>query len=260
MRYLLLLLLLFSILLQPISGCSITPKEEQAACTISGCAPYNRDDYPTWTDADGDCQNTRAEVLISENTGTLTYSSGNCVVSTGTWNDPYTGQTFTIAADLDVDHLVPLAEAHRSGAYAWNLEKRKSYANYLADPNHLIAVSASANRSKGDQDPAKWLPPNTAYHVQYAQAWAAVKIAWGLTADSAEITALTNILRNGSTLPNLAPEAVCTGTTTCPTATAPTPTPTPTCCKVCTGSKACGDSCINVNYTCTKPAGCACNG
>lgn len=32
------------------------------------------------------------------------------------------------------------------------------------------------------------------------------------------------------------------------------------CCRTCKTGKACGDSCINKSYTCTKPKGCACNG
>ena len=32
------------------------------------------------------------------------------------------------------------------------------------------------------------------------------------------------------------------------------------CCKICTTGKACGDSCINRSYTCTKGRGCACDG
>jgi len=31
------------------------------------------------------------------------------------------------------------------------------------------------------------------------------------------------------------------------------------CCKHCVKGKACGDTCININYTCHKPVGCACD-
>ena len=255
-------------LLFTLAGCNAVQSGSSSSC--SGCVAYNRDDYPAWIDADGDCQDTRAEVLIAENTGTLTYSSGTCVVAGGAWFDPYTGQVFAVAGDLDVDHMVPLAEAHESGAHAWDLAKRRDFANYLVDPGHLMAVSASANRSKGAKDPAEWLPPNTGFHAAYAQAWVAVKITWGLTADAAEIAALKSILGAGYLLPTEAPEANCTAAASCtatttpptdPPPTDPPPTdPPPSCCKVCTTSKACGDSCINVNYTCSKPPGCACNG
>ena len=75
----------------------------------------------------------------------------------GKWLDPYTGQIFTNPGDLDIDHMVPLAEAHRSGADTWTAEQREDYANDLFHTDGLIAVSASANRSKGSRDPSQWL-------------------------------------------------------------------------------------------------------
>lgn len=129
------------------TGCANLPKEAKAE---TSCIPYDRKDYKHWIDADGDCQNTRAEVLIEENTGTLTYkTSQRCTVAKGTWLGSFTGTTFTTASSLDVDHMVPLKEAHDSGAYGWTEARREEYANDLSDSAHLIAVSASANRSKG---------------------------------------------------------------------------------------------------------------
>lgn len=32
------------------------------------------------------------------------------------------------------------------------------------------------------------------------------------------------------------------------------------CCKICKAGKACGDTCIAKEHTCTKGQGCACNG
>ena len=91
---------------------------------------------------------------------------------------------------MDIDHLVPLKEAHQSGAYAWDQAKRKAFANELKDSEHLIAVAASANRSKGAKDPAEWLPPNKAFWKSYAQAWVNIKIRWNLKADAAELSRL----------------------------------------------------------------------
>ena len=87
---------------------------------------------------------------------------------------------------LDIDHLVPLAEAHSSGADLWDADKRKAFANDLSDPRSLIAVKASANRSKSDRDPAQWLPINKPYRCQYVSNWIAVKQRWGLTTDNEE--------------------------------------------------------------------------
>ena len=79
----------------------------------SDCPKYERSDYSHWIDADGDCQDTRTEVLTAENIGTITYlTSSSCKVVTGSWNDPFTDTTFFTASRLDVDHMVPLKEAH----------------------------------------------------------------------------------------------------------------------------------------------------
>src|SRR5690606_28748554 len=104
-------------------------------------AAYDRDEWlPSWADADNDCQNTRHEVLIAEADGPLTYSSGGCTVTSGAWHDPYTGLTFTNPSDIDIDHMVPLADAHRSGGWKWTTATKRQYANDLTHPETLIAV------------------------------------------------------------------------------------------------------------------------
>lgn len=85
--------------------------------------------------------------------------------------------------------MVPLAEAWRSGAADWSKDDRKKFANDLTRPQ-LLAVSASSNRSKGDQNPADWMPTETSFHCDYVKAWIAVKSYWALTIDTAEKAAL----------------------------------------------------------------------
>lgn len=201
-----------------VAACASEPQDDGTGDTTGNtsggsteCPVYDPADYPYWIDADGDCQNTRAEVLISESQVPVTFTSGSaCTVATGQWVDPYTGTTYTSAADLDIDHLVPLKEAHDSGAYAWDAATRRAFANDLDDPDALGAVSSSVNSSKGARDPAEWLPLDSAAQVWYAHAWVAVKRSWGLTADAAEIAALQAILEADALLPDEAPEAVCT--------------------------------------------------
>ena len=83
--------------------------------------PYSRGDWRHWIDADDDCEDTRQEVLLSESTlGTEFKDSRKCEVATGSWTDPYTGEVFTNPRDLDIDHMVPLVNAHRSGGHAWD--------------------------------------------------------------------------------------------------------------------------------------------
>jgi len=177
------------------------------------CPRYNRADYRHWIDADNDCQSTRNEVLIAESAVPVQFKTGDgCKVASGKWIDPYTGRTFTNPQQLDVDHVVPLKEAHESGAWKWPAEKKMRYANFLVDENHLIAVYKSANREKGAKDPAEWLPSNQAYLKDYARAWVKIKVNWGLTADHAELSALRKILAGEDiTYPEEAPEYVCSG-------------------------------------------------
>lgn len=156
---------------------------------------YNRKDWKHWIDADRDCQNTRAEVLIAETAAPVSFTQDkDCTVAAGKWPDPFTGETFTTARQLDVDHLVPLANAHRSGGWQWDAARKRDFANSLDYANHLIAVAASANRSKGARGPEEWRPPNAAYHCQYARDWIAVKAEWDLTATAAEWAALEEML------------------------------------------------------------------
>ena len=147
---------------------------------------YDRDLYGGWIDGDGDCQNTRHEVLISESAVPVTLDARGCKVIAGRWEDPYTGRVFTDPRDLDIDHFIPLAEVHRSGGHAWTPAQRRWYANDLVNPNTLIAVSASSNRSKRDRDPALWLPPNRAFHCEYLKTWVELKSHWGLSTDPVE--------------------------------------------------------------------------
>ena len=156
---------------------------------------YSRGDWKHWTDDDGDCQDTRAEILILESAAEPSFATERrCRVTGGRWDDPYTGATFTAASDLDIDHLVPLKNAHQSGGWQWDAARREDYANSMAADNHLVAVEKYANRSKGARGPEEWQPPDDTYHCQYARDWTSVKSAWGLTATPAEWAALEAML------------------------------------------------------------------
>ena len=156
--------------------------------------PYDRDLYGGWIDADGDCQNTRQEVLIEESLIPVELDSRGCRVQSGEWFDPFTGQTITNPGELDIDHFIPLAEAHRSGAKNWDSQRKKEFANDLSHPSALMAVSRAANRSKGDRDPADWLPPNADFHCEYVRSWVLAKGHWDLTMDDREQSAVDSLL------------------------------------------------------------------
>ncbi|MGE3448823.1 MAG: HNH endonuclease family protein [Microbacteriaceae bacterium] len=133
-------------------------------------------------------------MLIAEADGPVTYSPSGCFVVAGVWNDPYTGLTFTHPTDVDIDHLVPLANAHHSGGWQWTTEQKRAYANDVVNAETLIAVDDGTNSSKGDQSPDQWMPPNATYWCMYAIEWVNVKATWDLTVTSAERTTLNSVL------------------------------------------------------------------
>ena len=149
--------------------------------------------YGGWLDVDEDCQNTRHEVLISRSRIEPILDETECIVISGEWYDPYTGMTITDPGELDIDHFIPLAEAHRSGGAAWNDSLRHAFGNDLSENGVLIPVLASVNRSKGDRDPADWLPPNESYHCQYIERWMNLKEIWKLTMDYHERQAVEDL-------------------------------------------------------------------
>ncbi|MFF7752350.1 HNH endonuclease family protein [Streptomyces sp. NPDC007971] len=155
---------------------------------------YQRTSFKHWNAGKNptDGCNTRAEVLIAEAVDAPQVLPG-CKLSGGSWWSYYDAKTITSAAALDVDHMVPLAEAWDSGASQWTAERREAYANDLDVPTSLVAVSAASNRSKADQDPAEWLPPTVSVTCRYVSEWVATKLRWGLTADAVELDALDQL-------------------------------------------------------------------
>ncbi len=152
-------------------------------------AGYDRDLFNHWIDGDGDGCDTRCEVLEAERRVDLPG------LRSGGWLSIYDGYSTPDASELDVDHVVALGEAWRSGAAGWDPARRQAFANDLDEPRALVAVTAATNRSKSDRDPVSWQPPNQAAWCEFATSWAVTKVRWGLTADQAEVDALRNMLR-----------------------------------------------------------------
>ena len=141
---------------------------------------YDRDKFQHWVDADGDCRDTRDEVLAAESVVDVS----GCDIGSGEWRSYYDGAVWTDAADVDIDHLVPLAEAWDSGARRWTTGTRTRFANDLKDARALVAVTDDVNQAKSDQDPADWMPELG--RCRYVREWVAVKIRWRLTVNRPE--------------------------------------------------------------------------
>ncbi|KAL5116992.1 hypothetical protein ACEQ8H_005078 [Pleosporales sp. CAS-2024a] len=170
-----------------------TAKTQLAALSVAAQGPqtgYSRDLFPHWITISGAC-NTRETVLQRD--GTRVVTDAACASTSGTWLSPYDGATWSAASDVDIDHVVPLSNAWKSGAAAWTTAQRQAFANDLSNPQ-LLAVTDSVNQAKGDSGPEDWKPPLQSYYCVYARMWVKVKTVYGLTITSAEKSALTTML------------------------------------------------------------------
>ncbi len=135
-----------------------------------------------WDDADGDCQNSRAEALIAQSSTKVRFADERrCRVVTGRWISPFTGKVIQNASEIDIDHVVPLKWAWDHGANTWSDEKREKFAN---DPVNLWSVELSLNRQKGAQGPENWLPP--AGKCQYLSRFMRIVRSYGLITSKEE--------------------------------------------------------------------------
>ena len=200
------------------------------ASVPSDIPAYDRDQWRHWIDADGDCQDTRQEVLIAESTTQVGFKTAKkCRVASGTWDGPFTGRQFTDPSDLDIDHMVPLKNAHLSGGSDWDKATKRRFANDLSYDGHLNAVLDSENSSKGSRGPEDWKPPDRSYWCEYATHWIKIKVAWDLTATQRELEALKQMLDTCESPPSVnvgTPPAESSATPAPPTATIAPPTAT----------------------------------
>ena len=178
-------LLIYSLNIAPTSAA----EKITLVMTADQIGGYSRNLFKHWIDVDKDGCNTRYEVLIAEAI-VKPKVGARCYLTGGKWRSPYDGKVFTNPTGLDIDHMVPLAEAWRSGAWAWTAAQRMDFANDLEDSRSLLAVTASLNRSKGDRDVAAWLPIKA--QCNYISNWIAVKWRFDLTVDPVEGEFLQN--------------------------------------------------------------------
>ncbi|WP_374962215.1 HNH endonuclease [Spongiibacter tropicus] len=144
---------------------------------------YRREDWPHWSDLDGDCMNTRHEILAASSLVEPRLSPDGCYVSSGHWIDPFGGETLTRASDLDVDHIIPLKWAHAHGGAKWSRNRKERFAN---DPDNLLAVDDALNQAKGAKGPDNWMPPNPDFHCTYLERWRHICRKYGLEMTATE--------------------------------------------------------------------------
>ncbi|SEG94291.1 Protein of unknown function [Nonomuraea solani] len=152
---------------------------------------YSRARFSHWSQRGHACD---TRELVLERDGTDVQQDEQCRAISGTWHSEYDGKDVADASALDIDHMVPLAQAWRSGANTWTDARRKQFANDMEGPQ-LIAVSAASNRSKGDQSPDQWRPPRRNYWCTYSRAWIDVKARYQLTITEAERDALERMVQ-----------------------------------------------------------------
>tara|TARA_B100000686_G_scaffold263077_1_gene276664 strand:+ start:426 stop:1133 length:708 start_codon:yes stop_codon:yes gene_type:complete len=153
---------------------------------------YRREDYLiSWTDKDGDCQNLRHEMLIRGSLSEITFTNPKkCTVSTGKWLDPYTGAFINQASDIDVDHVIPLAYAHRHGGYSWSANQKRTFA---IDESNLLLVDDGENQFKGAKGPSKYLPRKE-FQCEYARTWLLVAGKYKLDLQKQDLDTIREIL------------------------------------------------------------------
>jgi hypothetical protein len=178
---------------------------------VKGRAPltgYTRDTFgPAWADTDRNGCDQRNDVLARDlDDETFEPGTHDCIVLTGTLDDPYTAKSirFVRGADtsraVQIDHVVALSDAWQKGAQQLSAEQREDLAN---DPRNLQATDGPTNQQKGDGDAATWLPPRKAGRCAYVARQIAVKHRYTLAVTAAERDAMVRVLTTcpGQALP-----------------------------------------------------------
>ena len=171
----------------------IADRAALAALTVApegdGGVRYDRDDYDHYLGRDENGCNLRDRILLQDAVRVISVTD-RCDAQ-GEWLSWLDGRAVSDESELQIDHLVALAEAHRSGAWKWDEEQRGEFFN---DEETLSAVTAEVNRRKSDHDPAAWQPPDDEVWCRYAREWIEIKSRYELTADRAEVAALADLL------------------------------------------------------------------
>lgn len=152
---------------------------------LSDNSPYNRSEWSHWSDFDADCQNTRHELLISSSLIEVTFTNdSNCTVATGLWIGAFTGQIFTYASDVDIDHIIPLKYAHDHGGAEWSPLLKRLFAN---DVENLLVVDDRENKIKGAKGMSEYMP-RVEFQCEYIKHWDTLTAKYQLSLDPSDVT------------------------------------------------------------------------
>ncbi|WP_411373511.1 HNH endonuclease family protein [Arthrobacter sp. MPF02] len=159
---------------------------------------YNREDFgQAWLDVDRNGCDTRNDILRRDLEDVVFSEGSACRVAAGRFHEPYTSQIveFRRGAEssraVQIDHVVPLADAWQKGAQRLTPAQRQRLAN---DPMNLIAADGPSNQQKGAGDAATWLPKNKAIRCHYIARQITVKAAYSLWVTEAEKDAMKRVL------------------------------------------------------------------
>lgn len=162
-----------------------------SSCTTiqSKSERYSRSEWNHWIDEDGNCFNTRHEILKarSESPANINVKGKVCYVQSGLWSDYYFPEKLTSSRNIDIDHLVPLKHAYDAGGKLWSPELKEKFAN---DPDNLVITNKKYNRQKGAKKINEWLPLNIAYACKYYKDWMKIKVKYNLPISDEERSAV----------------------------------------------------------------------
>lgn len=181
LKFLISTLLITAFLSSPLEAAKYSTKKNKAPIS------YDRKKFKHWVDLDGDCQNTRNEILIARSNVPVTFKKnkkGDCVVKSGEWSDFYYFETLSEAQNIDIDHIVPLKHAWTAGANTWTPKKREVFAN---DHENLVITNKKYNRQKGAKTILEWMPVEKSYACQYIKRWFEIKEKYDLKITQKEI-------------------------------------------------------------------------
>lgn len=174
----------YFLLLTSLAFCLSTPS--LLAQSKSDLKKYQRSYFSGWKDEDGNCLDTRSEILKVRSKGIVTYKKvrgRDCKVLTGQWDDFYYNEVLTKSSQIDLDHLVPLKHAWQTGAASWEQGKRDRFAT---DPENLVITNRSYNRQKGAKTILQWMPVDRTYACRYLEQWFYIKMKYDMAISQEE--------------------------------------------------------------------------